>query len=70
MNAFVQEIITYLIITLTAVYTLYKMILFFIPSKNKSYCSSCSGGACGLKNHQISNSAKKKRQFQIVRQEI
>ena len=53
MNALVQEIITYIIISVTAFYTLYKMVLFFIPSKNKSYCSSCSGGACGLKNNKM-----------------
>ena len=53
MNALVQEIITYIIISVTAIYTLYKMVLFFIPSKNKSYCSSCSGGACGLKKDQL-----------------
>jgi hypothetical protein len=50
MDALTQEIITYIIVSATAIYTLYKMVLFFIPSKNKSYCSSCSGGACGLKN--------------------
>jgi hypothetical protein len=50
MDALTQEIITYIIIFTTAVYTLYKMVLFFIPSKGKTYCSSCSGGACGLKN--------------------
>ncbi len=53
MDALTQEIITYIIVSATAIYTLYKMVLFFIPSKNKSYCSSCSGGACGLKQNHV-----------------
>jgi len=47
----IQEIITYIIITITTAYTLYSFVKVFIPSKNKtvhSCCSGCSG--CDLKN--------------------
>ena len=53
MNELIQEIITYLIITGTTVYAIYKIALFFIPSQNKSACSGCFGGNCGIKNHNI-----------------
>lgn len=58
MDTLTQEIITYIIVWTAAVYTLYKMVLFFMPSKNKSYCSSCTGGACGLKHKHVKTSRK------------
>ncbi len=54
MNELIQEIITYLIISGTTVYTLYKIVLFFTPSQNKSACSGCFGGSCGIKHNNIS----------------
>ena len=51
MNELIQEIITYIIITGTAIYAMYKIALFFIPSQNKSACSGCLGGNCGIKQH-------------------
>ncbi|MCD6555879.1 MAG: FeoB-associated Cys-rich membrane protein [Bacteroidales bacterium] len=48
----IQDIITYIIITITTVYTLYSFVKVFIPSKNKtahSCCGGCSG--CALKNN-------------------
>ena len=54
MNELIQEIITYLIITGTSFYTLYKTVLFFTPSQNKSSCSGCMGGSCGIKQTKIS----------------
>jgi hypothetical protein len=49
MNELIQEIITFIIITGTAFYTMYKTVLFFIPSQNKSACPGCLGGNCGIK---------------------
>lgn len=58
MNELIQEIITFLIITGTTFYTIYKTVLFFTPSQNKSSCSGCSGGNCGIeqtKSSKINN---------------
>ncbi|RLD62541.1 MAG: hypothetical protein DRI95_12975 [Bacteroidetes bacterium] len=68
MNELIQEIITYLIISSTTVYTLYKIVLFFTPSQNKSACSGCFGGNCGIKHNNVSTaklytSIQKKKLF-------
>jgi len=42
----IQEIITYLIITIATAYTLYNFYKFIIPSKNNSI-NSCSGACSG-----------------------
>lgn len=47
----IQEILTYLIITFTAGYSVYSFIRFLLPNKNKKK-STCSGncGSCSVKN--------------------
>jgi hypothetical protein len=50
MNELIQEISTYLIISGTAIYTLYKMVQFFTLSQNKGGCSGCMNGSCGVSN--------------------
>ncbi|OQY05075.1 MAG: hypothetical protein B6I20_01850 [Bacteroidetes bacterium 4572_117] len=52
MDDLFQEIITYLIISGTAIYSIYKVVLFFIPSENKnSHCSACKYGNCGIRQN-------------------
>ena len=55
MNELIQEIITFVIITSTATYSIYQITLFFIPSKNKGICSSCMNGSCGIKENKLTN---------------
>jgi len=43
----IQEIITYIIISLASVYTLYNFYRFVVPNKNKAQGHSCSGGCTG-----------------------
>lgn len=48
----IQEIITYIIIALAGIYTLYGIFRFFVPGKNskKSACGGACSGSCELKH--------------------
>ena len=50
-----QEIITYIILSITFGLTVYKSVKFFIDTKQgKSHCSSCNqscSSSCSLKNY-------------------
>lgn len=63
MNELIQEISTYIIISGTAIYSVYKMTRFFASSQKKGGCAGCSGGSCGL------NTAKhlQKRQLSAIK---
>jgi len=50
-----QEIITYIIVFGTAIYAVYKIVLFFDPQKGG--CSTCASGSCGIKK-ELANSPK------------
>ena len=43
----IQEIITYIIILLAIIYTLYNFYIFLFPKKNKAKSFSCAGGCSG-----------------------
>ena len=53
MNELIQEVLTYIIISSTSFYTIYKTVQFFTPSQNKSGCSGCMGGSCGIKQNKV-----------------
>ena len=41
-----QEIIVYIILTITALHLIKEMLWFFKPVKKNGFVSSCSGGGC------------------------